>query len=98
MKICSNNPLPFLSVTVIDLHSRLQLPWYEYIPIMYSAFSLYLRKIENKKEVNKVLKQTSEVMACMAFLSKTGNLIINTASFYDKQIKEIEKILRKEEQ
>ena len=80
-----------------NFHSHLELPWHEYIPIMYNAFALYLRNIENKKEANNTLKLTSDLMACVAFLSKAGNLIANTVGYYDKQINEIKKLPKKGE-
>lgn len=77
-----------------NLQTHLELPWQEYIPILYEAISLYVSQNENKKHSAKVIRLTTELLKCIIFLSNKGPLIAKTADFYDTQIKEIEHLMK----
>lgn len=80
------------------LYSKLQLPWHEFIPVLYNSFSLYLYKSENRSQFSQNIKLTTELMKCMVLFSKSGNLLANTINFYCNQIKDIECLMKEKEE
>lgn len=73
-----------------SLMSRLELPWDQYIPLLYRSFAYYTQWEEAKNVRNRNYRLSTVLMECVTFLSKSGRLIYSMAAYYDKQIKEVD--------
>lgn len=78
-----------------EMHTRLELPWVQYIPILYKSLALYMHTYDGTVNFTRTMQQTAQLMECITFLSQSGRQFAMAADFYDKQIKEIEQEMRK---
>lgn len=73
--------------------TKLELPWDQYIPLLFRCFSRYMFQEESKSARNRNYYLSSDLMECITFLSQSGRLINNMAAYFDNQIKEIDRII-----
>lgn len=71
--------------------TRLELPWDEFIPILYKALALYFIHSQEINARKRALFLTTEMMSIFAFLMQNGTFIHRMSGFYHQQICLLEK-------
>lgn len=73
--------------------TKLELPWDQYIPLLFRSIPYYMIQEESRNVRNKNYRLSTELIDCITYLSQSGRLINNMASYFDEQIKEIDEII-----
>ena len=74
------------------LLTHLVLPWDRFIPVLFRSFAIYMKHSNELTANPKVYQHATQLIDCMSYLSQQNALISHMVSYFDYQIKELDKL------
>ena len=78
--------------SVKNLLVGLKLPWIQIAPILYRCMAVYLQRPDQHVSNMKVRYLSTQLMDGVLLLSQNGRLINDLLTFFDRQIKDIQRL------